>query len=182
MGRPGSGEAAPPTGSGAPARTQALAALDQSLMRARRLMVKPPTAELPVPALGRQVDLAKVLACEALADLAEPDGAVTVKEVAVALGLDQSTVSRLLGEAEAEGLVDRGKDPDDGRRTTVRLSEQGRILQNHSVSTRQEMFGALLADWSVEDMCTLAALMSRLTDAVQRAKENGTTPLPPTAV
>ena len=80
----------------------------------RRLVTRPPSASVPMPGLGRPVDLSKVLACEALAELSR-GGPVTITDLSTAMHLERSTVSRLVGEAEAEGLVERGTHPDDRR-------------------------------------------------------------------
>ena len=55
--------------------------LDRALLRMRRTVVRPQTAEVPIPALGRTVDVAKIAACLSIADLEsldDPPDLVTV--------------------------------------------------------------------------------------------------------
>lgn len=141
-------------------------ALGRSFRRLRHGMVKPPLATIPIPSLGRPVDIAKVFACDVVAELTGSGGQATVKDVAAALELEQSTVSRLLGEAEADGLVVRGGDPADRRRTTVSLTFLGRQVVADSVAIRRSLLRAVLADWDRADIETLARLMTRLADTI----------------
>ena len=140
--------------------------LDRGFRRLRRSMVKPPQAVIPIPSLGRPVDIAKVFACDAVAELTESGRSVTVKEVAAALELEHSTVSRLLGEAEADGLLVRGEDPADRRRTTVSLTFLGRQVVADSAAMRRFLTRAVLDGWERADVETLTRLMTRLADTV----------------
>jgi DNA-binding MarR family transcriptional regulator len=54
---------------------------------------------------------------------------MTVNGVADALGIDQPRASRLVARAVDAGLVRRGGDPDDGRRSVLSLTRSGaRVL------------------------------------------------------
>ena len=134
----------------------------------RRQMIKPATATLPLPSVGRHVDLAKILACHAVADAAEGSGGVppTVKDVAIALELDHSTASRVLGDAEAEGLVVRGTDPADRRRATLSLTDLGRAVARESVEMQKSVLGQTLAGWKPDEVRTLVRLIERLTESL----------------
>ena len=141
--------------------------LVRAFARLRRAMVRPATAVLPFPSIGRQVDFAKVLACHAVAESAESTesathGLPTVKDVATALELEHSTASRILGEAEAEGLVTRGTDTADRRRTTVVLTDLGRALVSESNQMQNYVLDQTLAQWEPNDVRTLARLIERL--------------------
>lgn len=146
-----------------------LDALDDAFRRLRRAVVKPPHTTVPVPSLGRRLELAKLLACDALADLADDDpdrNPLTVKDVALALQLEHSTVSRLLGEMEADALVRRGVDDSDRRRTTVSLTDTGRAAVQDQREVRRFVTRAVLTGWSEHDATTLARLLDRLADSV----------------
>ncbi len=140
--------------------------LDRGFRRLRRTMMKPPQAVIPIPSLGRPVDIAKVFACDAVAELTEAGGSVTVKDVAAALELEHSTVSRLLGEAEADGLLVRGEDPVDRRRTTVSLTYLGCQVVADSKAMRRFLTRKVLAGWDRGDVETLTRLVTRLTDSI----------------
>lgn len=49
-------------------------------------------------------------------------------QIAAQLRLQRSTVSNLLGAMEADGLIERGPDPSDGRRVVVRASAEALSL------------------------------------------------------
>ena len=144
-----------------PAHHETLARLDRSLLELRHLLVRPVANELPVPSLGRSVEFAKVMACEASALLAGVDGPVTVKALASTLHLDHSTMSRVLADAETDGLIVRGSDPADRRRTTVELTDDGRALVADGIRMRTWFMGQILEDWAADDIDTLATLLAR---------------------
>ena len=146
--------------------------LDKAFRRLRRSMVKPPAATVPVPALGRRLDVAQVFACTAIWDLSESQSTVTVKDVAAALGLEHSTVSRLLGEAEAGGLISRGVDPDDRRRTSITLTHFGQLAAQHSLSMNRYFTRVLLSDWDRSEVEQLTKLMTRLATTVDERMES----------
>ncbi len=140
--------------------------LDKVFKRLRKSMIRPPAAQAPVPALGRQLDMAKIFACDAVAELAHLHDSVSVKQVAAALDLEHSTVSRLLGEVEDDGLVHRGVDPADRRRTTIELTDLGNAVVQDATAISRAFTRVLLAEWPKGDVEELTRLMSRLADTV----------------
>ena len=141
--------------------------LDKSFRRLRRSMIRPPSGLVPVPTLGRQLDIAKIFACDAVDELTQSQGTVSVKDVAASLDLDHSTVSRLLGEVEDDGLLVRGVDPADRRRTTVALTELGHAVVADATAMHRFFTRILLAEWPASDVEELARLMTRLAETVQ---------------
>jgi DNA-binding MarR family transcriptional regulator len=142
-----------------------LARLDRAFLRLRRLIFRPETQSIPIPSLGRTVDLAKVMACVAIAEGPEIvglDHAPTVKDIAMILELEHSTASRMLTEAEADGLVVRSTDPSDRRRTIVELTEDGRALLADSQHIRTWAIGGVLAEWNPSEVAQLSSLLERL--------------------
>ncbi len=133
----------------------------------RRATSRPPVVELPVPGLGQRVDLAKILACQALRDLSAHSDTVAVKDLAAFLQLDHSTASRLLTDAERDGYVVRSSDPSDRRRTTVALTPTGVQVADGAHAAQQAFLGLLLEDWSDDDVAALA----RSLDHLQRTLE-----------
>jgi len=125
--------------------------LDRSFRRLRKSMIRPPAGQVPVPALGRQVDAAKIFACDAVSELFETLELVSVKDVATELDLEHSTVSRLLSDIEHDGLVVRGVDPTDRRRTTVELTDLGRAVVADATAISRYFTRILLAEWPRED-------------------------------
>jgi DNA-binding MarR family transcriptional regulator len=87
---------------------------------------------------------------------------VRASDVAQALGLDKSTVSRGLTHLESLGLIERVEDPDDGRARLLRLTTTGAAGFNAMRIQRQTEFRAILARWDTPDLAALANLLARL--------------------
>jgi DNA-binding MarR family transcriptional regulator len=87
---------------------------------------------------------------------------VRASDVAQALGLDKSTVSRGLSQLETLGLIERVEDPDDGRARLLRLTTTGATGYNAMRTQRQSEFRAILARWDTPDLAALANLLARL--------------------
>ncbi len=66
-------------------------------------------------------------------------GPHTVKELAAAEQVRAPTMSRLLAELEAAGLVQKTRDPEDGRIVRVQASARGRQLLEAGKSRRLEI-------------------------------------------
>lgn len=138
--------------------------LGRAFRRLRRSVVRPAIVGLPIACLGRPLELAKVLALDTLYDLAATGGPVSVKDVAATLGLEHSTVSRLLGELESDALLVRGVDPDDRRRATLTLTPTGRQVVADAAQLRRCITRAVLAEWTDDEVSTLTTLLERLAD------------------
>ncbi len=156
-----------PTAAGAHLPDSLVDTLDKAFRGLRKSMIRPPAGKVPVPALGRQLEMAKIFACDAVAELSETAASVSVKDVAASLDLEHSTVSRLLGEIEDEGLLVRGVDPADRRRTTVALTDLGRAVVADATAMSRFFTRILLADWPRSDVEELTGLMTRLAETVQ---------------
>lgn len=141
--------------------TSEIQELDRTLVRLRRTVTR--TIELlsPRDAAGK-VDMAQLLACEAIADRSE--AAMTVKDVAATLQLTHSTASRVLSSCEHAGLLTRSADPADRRRTLVALTDRGCQVVAAGEDVRRWTLAGLLADWEPQDLRTLSMLLARLED------------------
>ncbi len=140
--------------------------LDHTLQRMRRVVLRPPGVGIAIPGLGRPVDIAKVLACEAIADLTEQIDPVTVTDVATALQLERSTVSRLLGECENEGLITRTPVPGDGRRVGLAITADGECAVAGSAILRAQFLQAVTERFCDEDLAALVGLLERFADSL----------------
>lgn len=82
----------------------------------RRALLAATRAEAGLPELSEaQIDVLRTL----------PTGAIRgPAEIAAQLRLSRPTVSNLLSSMEADGLIERGPDPSDGRRVVVRASDR----------------------------------------------------------
>lgn len=131
----------------------------------RRLVTRPPSASVPMPGLGRPVDLSKVLACEALAELSR-GGPVSISDLSSAMHLERSTVSRLVSEAEAEGLVARSTHPDDGRMVTVTVTPLGQEVVDFVQGLRVGYLRHATEVFDDAEIATLAELLGRLAESM----------------
>ena len=132
----------------------------------RRVVLRPPALTVPMPRLGRPIEISKVLACEAIGDLANRPGPVTISDVAAALQLDRSTTSRLVAEAEEDGLVTRGSLPEDGRRVSVALTPLGTEVVDFVHGLRIAYLDHACAIFDDAELATLGAMLSRLADSM----------------
>lgn len=147
------------------ARALAVARVDHAMQGMRRMVTRPPSASVPMPGLGRPVDLSKVLACEALVELSR-GGPVTITDLSTAMHLERSTVSRLIGEAEAEGLVERGTHPDDGRMVIVTVTPLGQQVVDFVQGLRVGYLRHATDVFSNDEIQTLADLLGRLAESM----------------
>jgi DNA-binding MarR family transcriptional regulator len=87
---------------------------------------------------------------------------VRASDVAQALGLDKSTVSRGITQLENLGLIERVGDPDDGRARLLRLTTTGAERFGALRAQRQTEFRAILERWNPTDLADLGRLLARL--------------------
>jgi DNA-binding MarR family transcriptional regulator len=139
--------------------------LDEALLAMRRLAAKPPMSGLP-QAPGRPADLSRFMACGAVAKLAGAGEPVTVKDVAALLQLDHSSASRMVSDAEGEGLLARRPHPTDRRSTDLVLTEAGQGAAIEFQETRLAIAAQLLREWSTQDVETFAELLQRFVSEV----------------
>ncbi len=85
-----------------------------------------------------------------------------VSDVAAALAVKTSTASRLVEDAVAQGYVTRVASEVDRRRAVLRLTPEGARLLDRATAVRASLLAEVTADWSREDVATLARLLERL--------------------
>jgi DNA-binding MarR family transcriptional regulator len=105
---------------------------------------------------------------DAVEAAAEAGRAMTVNGVADALGVDQPRASRLVARAVDAGLLRRGADPADGRRSVLTLTARGARVLADGHRTRRDAVRAALADWSPEDRETFARLLGAYVSSWER--------------
>jgi DNA-binding MarR family transcriptional regulator len=128
-------------------------------IRALVLYLARAKARSPIPELGR-LDR---MAFHILGLLAQR-GPLRPSAVAGAIGLDLSTVSRHLASLEAAGLVERDRDPQDGRAFLVQPTTQGTELVARIAGQRREWMERTVGHWTADDRRELARLLRRLND------------------
>ncbi len=94
------------------------------------------------------------------------DGERRLGEIAALRGVDQSVVSRQIGELEARRLVCRRPDPADRRASLVRLTPAGCELLAQGEAMRREWLHGALARLPDVDVLATARLVNALADEI----------------
>lgn len=126
------------------------------LQEATRLLAGVALRSLEV--LGGAVTLPQFRVLSVLADL----GKVRSARVAGALGLEASTVTRLVDRLVAAGYVRRETDPTNRSAITLELTPSGTKLVMQVVEWRTSELGRMLATISPSDRVALASSLSSL--------------------
>lgn len=138
----------------------AVSRIDDALGTIVRRMQGPRTQEQLVARAGLSVERA---AYPLLRHIGE-NGSARASDMAEALSVDVSTVSRQVKQLELDGLVARHADPADGRASALTLTPAGGDALARLRRARRELVGEVLRGWGPEEQEMLAALLSRLAD------------------
>lgn len=87
---------------------------------------------------------------------------VRLQDLAAAMGLDASTVSRHTTALEGVGLLRRECDPQDRRARRISLTDQGRAALTEDRSLRRGVVRRIIGSWTAEDRDRLHRLFSQL--------------------
>jgi DNA-binding MarR family transcriptional regulator len=88
--------------------------------------------------------------------------ALRLTEVAHALQLDVSTVSRQVKHLEVSGLIARRSDPSDGRAAALVLTPSGRDALDRLRAAHHRTIAQILDGWSPAERAALATGLARL--------------------
>ncbi|MCP3804770.1 MarR family transcriptional regulator [Allokutzneria sp. A3M-2-11 16] len=94
--------------------------------------------------------------------IAAERGKVRPGEVAEALDVLPSSVTRHVQVLAEQGFLAVTTDPSDRRASLVEATDAGRDQVRQFVQAGVDVFGAVVADWSAEDLRTLNGLLERL--------------------
>lgn len=93
-------------------------------------------------------------------------GAMRLGDIADAMKLDASTVSRHVQQLSDKGFLQRDPDPEDARARIIDISSEGRAALKSSIDQRRAFVTEALADWSDRDRASLRDQLIRLTTAL----------------
>ena len=132
---------------------------------------RPPWGDGPPPwghrgpghAHERMSGVARIRLLAAL--VAAGEARMGISEIATAIGVDQPRASRLVNEAAERGLVHRGVDPTDARRSVVTLTDAGRATIASARESSRTAVTTALADFTEEEAAQFAALLTRFVEA-----------------
>lgn len=95
------------------------------------------------------------------------DGAVYVSDVARAVRQPMPAVSRGLRQMEQDGSIVRETDPNDRRKTLVRITPQGEQARRQSEQALNDYFARIMARLTPEQLVQMNALRGVLLDAIE---------------
>ncbi len=90
-------------------------------------------------------------------------GPLRPREIGAELQMAPSSITRHVQALEDAGQVTVSADPTDARTCLVAISDAGRTELTTLADAGAATFGDVLAEWSDEDVHTLATLLTRLT-------------------
>lgn len=99
----------------------------------------------------------------------ERAGLATPGELAKAEQISPQGMGATLGALEERGLVERHRDPSDGRRVVMSLTAAGRRMVDNKRTARAEQIGKALAGFTAAEIETLLAaapLIERLGESI----------------
>ncbi len=144
--------------------------LDAALTRLRRLWETPVLRQRLLELIGDEVEFSLIRALRAieLTGLSEPG----VGDVAMVLGVDDSTASRLIDHAVNAGTVERTISTRDRRRCVLRLTEDGKDVLRGALRARTTLLREATSTWEPSDVATLTELLDRFTSAVTGTEQS----------
>ncbi|WJD99700.1 MarR family winged helix-turn-helix transcriptional regulator [Streptomyces antimycoticus] len=84
--------------------------------------------------------------------------------------LDRSTIADLVARLARRGLLERVRDPNDGRRNVLRLTDEGARVHRKLVTRTARMNRVFLSPLDETERETLLRLIARVTDAAEELR------------
>jgi DNA-binding MarR family transcriptional regulator len=100
-------------------------------------------------------------------------GPIRLTDIAEAIELEPSRVSKEVQRLLSAGLVAQQPDPGDRRSSLLSLTERGREAFERYRKVADDILAEALADWSDQDLAGAASLLGRLATAVNRPSHRG---------
>ena len=94
------------------------------------------------------------------------NGSIYVSDLAAAVKQPLPAVSRALRQLEQDGLIERITDPNDRRKTLVRITPKGYELCHQCEQALRDYFASVLARLEPEQVAQMDALRGALMDAI----------------
>ncbi|MDT3395749.1 MarR family transcriptional regulator [Streptomyces sp. B1866] len=87
------------------------------------------------------------------------------------VGLDRSTIAEVVSRLTRRGLLDKVRDPEDGRRFLLGLTEEGARTHRRLTVRTARMNQVFLAPLSAEERVLFLTLMRRVSDAAEELRD-----------
>ncbi|MCI3223070.1 MarR family winged helix-turn-helix transcriptional regulator [Streptomyces sp. NP-1717] len=101
--------------------------------------------------------------------MAEPG--LDQRTVGERVGLDRSTIAEVISRLTARGLLDKTRDPADGRRFLLRLTDDGARTHRKLRVRTARMNQVFLAPLSPEEQALFMSLLRRVSDAAEELRD-----------
>lgn len=88
-------------------------------------------------------------------------GACRIQDIADQMNIEAPSITRRVQQLEADGLVRRSPDREDGRAIRVNITPRGKALLLKLQKAKQAHLAAALADWSTQDKHAFEQLLAR---------------------
>lgn len=102
----------------------------------------------------------------------ELDHPLSLRELSEAFQLDISTINRQVGAMRKQGLVERVPDPDGGIARKIRASAKGLELLAADRKQSRQGIGAVVAEWTEDDIDLFSRLIARFNQSVEDKEAN----------
>jgi DNA-binding MarR family transcriptional regulator len=89
------------------------------------------------------------------------------------VGLDRSTIAEVISRLSRRGLLDKVRDPQDGRRFLLRLTDEGARMHRKLTVRTARMNQVFLAPLSAEERAVFFSLLQRVSDAAEGLRNPG---------
>lgn len=99
---------------------------------------------------------------------------IPASQLASLLHLDRGTISSTLNRLEKRGLIERRADPNDGRRITLGLTEDGRAFDRPTEHTIEAAVEQRLGTISKHDLAVTMRVLGALADALEHEADRET--------
>jgi DNA-binding MarR family transcriptional regulator len=142
--------------------TGLLDALDDVLLDVRHLFRTPEFRRLLLESIAGDVELSTL---RLLRSVERFDGHPSVGDVALSLGIDPSTASRLVDQTVRNGLLERSRCSDDARRIRLQVTSSGSRVLSEATLARRELLARVTSEWSTSDLAELTRLLETLRDS-----------------
>ncbi|WP_327085463.1 MarR family winged helix-turn-helix transcriptional regulator [Nonomuraea sp. NBC_01738] len=119
------------------------------------------THDLMATVAGMRIDQPEAQVLIHLLDSGDPR---RVGAIAQALQVESPHVTRTVAKLERQGLVERVRDPDDGRAWRIGLTGQGGDVAQVCMRVNMELFETAMAGWVPQDRAELTRLLGRLSE------------------
>ncbi len=122
--------------------------------------------------LGSQLHPEMPLVAHSLLSFVAAEPEPRAVDIALAYGLDKSTVSRQLGQLEAAGLLSRGEETPGRRGHVLKLTPAGAQALERAAQSSRKTLAMHLVQWQDHDIATLATLLAQFVETSRRERRS----------